>query len=224
MILKKYYYYLYLLIIVPFIQTYSQSIGIVYEVSSFSINDIYNTGDYSPSRGVIKNIFLNYNGFLFASFQFSLKAGYGWNIHESHYDSRTDKSLYEDNTSGIPIECEVRYQHYIEKDSVFEPLIGIGLGYYNYTTKHKYTSPNPSYSYGIDYTTEGFGQYILFGMNIHISKKVTSSIQFKKIMTHSISTKYDSGDPENRSTHEEDIGQQSGFNNMAISLGIFYNL
>ena len=70
---------------------------------------------------------------------------------------------------------EVVYQDtFIEKDSIFEPLIGIGGGYYHYTTKDKNIYSNSSIEQ--KYITEGFAQYITFGMNVHLSERITSSI------------------------------------------------
>jgi len=216
MILKKYCYYFCLLFVISFAQTYSQSLGIVYEASPFNVNGFYNSRDYS--RGMIKNIFISFNGYLNDSFQLSFKVGYGWNIHKYSFKSGIDESLTEDITSGIPFECEVKYQHFMEKDSVFEPLIGIGIGYYNYNTTHKSTSGSNKYS--TDYSTEGLGQYIVFGLNIHMSNRVTSSIQFKKIMIHSITTECEV----EGYTYKVDYGQQNGFNDLGILFGVYYNL
>jgi len=67
---------------------------------------------------------------------------------------------------------------------------------------------------------EGFAQYITFGLNIHLSEMITSTIRFKKIMIHSISTKYEVAS----GRYEKDYVQPNGFNDLAISLGIFFNL
>lgn len=219
MIFKKYICWLNLLIIVLFDQTFSQSIGIVYEASSLNTNNsVYNVFTENPPKGMIKNIFFDYSGFLSESFQMSLRVGYGWNVYKMSYKGSGSETINEEDTYGIPFELDLKYQHYIEKDSVFEPLIGIGGGYYHYTTKDKSIYNDSSEEQ--KYITKGFSQYIIFGLNIHLSEKITNSIRFKKIMIHSISTKYEVAS----GSYEKDYVQPNGFNDLAISLGIFYTL
>jgi outer membrane protein W len=164
---------------------------------------------------MIKNIFVNYNAPLGNDFMLSTRVGYGWDNNESVYGSGGDESVSEENINGFPVETEIKYKHFIERVSVFEPTIGVGIGYYNYTAKLKSGSSNET-----ELITKGFGQYITFGMNIHISKSIVSSIQFKKIMINSISTERDTDD----SYIEKDYVQGSGINDLSISLGIFYNI
>jgi hypothetical protein len=85
-------------------ETFSQSLGIIYEASSFNLRDFY-YNEYSKSTGLIKNVFINYNAPLYESFLLSLRAGYGWNRYEfGYYDG---KDLHETNTDGIPLEAEI---------------------------------------------------------------------------------------------------------------------
>ena len=112
-----------------FNETYSQSLGIIYEASSFNLQDFFYY-DYSTNSGLIKNIFINFNTPIDDSFILSLRVGYGWNkFNFSHYD---EKELHESNTSGIPVETELKYQNNLGQDSLFALLMGLGLGYYYY--------------------------------------------------------------------------------------------
>ncbi len=204
---RKYISFLCLFIILSFDQTHSQSLGMVYEASSFNTSDF--VGGYYFSYGMIKNIFISFDTPLYNSFHLSIKVGYGWNSDKSgYYYVGPEASDHEEDTKGFPFELDVKYQHFTGSDSVFEPLIGTGIGFYDYTTKYTNSSN--------DYSTEGFASYILFGMNIHISNLVTTSIQFKKFMTNSISTKYENT--------TRDYKQKSGISDLAISLGIFFRL
>jgi len=164
---------------------------------------------------MIKNIFINYNSSLGSHFTIAARAGYGWHNIENVYKIGGEESVNKENIEGFPIETEIKYKHFIGTDSVFEPTIGLGAGYYNYITKLKSSPSN-----GIEFTTKGFAQYITFGMNVHISEIIMSNIQFKKIMLNNISTKENKGD----SSSEVDYVQGSGINDLSISLGIFYKL
>ncbi len=199
----------------------AQSMGIVYEASTFSFHNFSNSEN--PNSGMVKNIFLIYNIYLSDHFQLSFKAGYGWdNYNNNNYSSPGDKMENDENTNGFPLECDIKFQNFTGKDSVFEPLIGIGLGYYNYKTR--VTQTYPGYSDEHEYNTSGFAQYILFGMNFHLSKKLISSIQFKELMWNDISTTYDSNSIYYSSTYEYDYASKSGLNNISLSLGIYYCL
>jgi hypothetical protein len=196
-----------------------QSLGIVYEASSFSFHNFVNSEN--PSTGMIKNIFLNYNIYISNNFQLSFKAGYGWDKYSTQYSSSGGNSETEENTNGIPIECDIKFQEFTGKDSVFEPFTGIGLGFYNYSTKNSY---NPSNYDKQEYDTNGFAQYIIFGMNFHMSKRIITSIQFKKIMWNNISTRYNSSNLYYNSSTEFDYAQKSGLYNIALSMGLYYSL
>ena len=197
-----------------------QSMGIVYEASSFSFHNFSNSEN--PYNGMVKNIFLIYNIYLSDHFQLSVKAGYGWDNYNNNNSSISGKSENDEYTNGFPFECEIKFQHFTGKDSVFEPLIGIGFGYYNYKTE--VTQSYPGYSDKHEHNTDGFAQYILFGMNFHLSKWLISSIQFKELMWNNISTTYNSTDMNYRNTYEYDYISKSGLNNISLSLGIYYCL
>jgi hypothetical protein len=199
-------------------QASSQSLGIIFEASSFNLQDFY-YNDYSSPSGLIKNLFINYNEPIGSSFILSIRAGYGWNRYSfSHYDG---KDLHERATDGMPFEAEVKYNHFIGTDSVFAPLIGVGLGYYIYESKNKMSSSTLEFNtFENKFTSKGFTQYLVFGMNIHISRIISGSLQLKKIMINSISTEYTEGNDK----IEKDYAQGNGLDDLSFSLGIFFNL
>lgn len=196
-----------------FNETYSQSLGIIYEASSFNFQDFY-YNDYSRPSGLIKNLFINYNAPLSELFNLSLKTGYGWNNYQSSYNDGNNKETYDEITNGIPAEAEIQFHHCLGKDSVFELLIGIGLGYYYYVSKEKASFSTTEHKF----TSSGLAQYMLMGMNINITSCLASSIQFKKIMINGISTKYES---ENH-VEERDYSLGNGLDDIGVSFGIFY--
>ncbi|HVO75814.1 MAG TPA: hypothetical protein VMT35_17435 [Ignavibacteriaceae bacterium] len=196
-----------------FNQAFTQSLGIIYEASSFSLQDFYYS-EYSNPTGLIKNLFLNYNAPLNESFILSFRAGYGWNRYEySYYDG---KEIHETNTDGIPLETEIKYLHKIGKDSLFEPILGIGLGYYYYNSINKSSSS----SFEHKFISRGLAQYLTFGLNINVTENISSSIQFKKNMANWISTKYTEGND----IMEKDYAQGNGLDDLSISLGIFFKV
>lgn len=210
---KKFYSIFILLTFIFVNQASSQSLGIIYEASSFNLQDFYYY-DYSSSSGLIKNLFINYNAPLSDIFILSLKTGYGWNNYQFSYNDGNYKETYNETTKGIPVEAEIQFHHCLGKDSVFEPLIGIGLGYYYYTSNKKASFSTVEH----EYTSSGLAQYILIGMNINITSCLASSIQFKKIMINGISTKYES---ENH-VEERDYSQGNGLDDIGVSFGILY--
>jgi hypothetical protein len=213
MLFRNLFISLFIIIACLFNQAYPQSIGIIYEASSFNLRDFYYY-EYSNPTGLIKNIFLNYNAPLFESFLLSIKAGYGWNRYKSSYESGNSKEVYDQTTKGVPLEAEIQYHHYLEKDSVFEPLIGIGLGYYYYLSRDKTSSSSTENKF----TSEGLTQYVMIGMNININSCLSTCIQFKKIMFNGIATKYENEDY----TVERDYAQGNGLDDIGVSFGIFY--
>jgi len=200
---------------VLFNETSSQSFGIIYEASSFNLQDLY-FYEYGNPTGLIKNLFLNYNAPIHNSFILSFRAGYGWNKYEFSSDNGLDKETREQITDGIPIESQITYQHQLGKDSVFEPIFGIGIGYYFYVSKYNFGSSFISHKY----ISKGFAQYIIFGMNLNIANGITGSIQCKKIMANCISTKYEEGN----SIFEKDYAQGNGFDDLSISIGLFFQV
>lgn len=214
MVIKKCYLLCLFLIVLSSKGIYSQSLGVVYEGSSFNLNNLFYHNGYSLS-GMIKNLYVNFNTKISNDFIASTRIGYGWDNHKSVNTSEGVESFSEENINGFPVEAEIKYKHLLTSDSIFEPIVGLGFGYYNYTTTRKNESSNE-----MELITKGFGQYLTFGCNIHISKSLFSCIQFKKMMLNSITTKYEEGD----TILEKDFVQESGMNNLAISIGLFFSL
>lgn len=211
--MNRFYFLLLPLIFIIFNKTYSQSIGFIYEASSFNQKDLFYTEGSGP-EGLIKNFFINCNAPIDEFFILSVKAGYGWNKYGLSSADEGSKNSYKQVTEGYPIEAELQYHHSLGIDSVFEPVIGIGAGYYYYISHSSY------YYMKEKFYARGFAQYLLVGVNINISNAVTSSIRLKKIMLNSISTKYE----EDTVIIERDYAQVNGFDDLSFSLGIFFNL
>ena len=82
------------------------------------------------------------------NFQLSIISGYGWtsyNYHEVQIGPNfSNHNEYDIQSKGFPVEIECKYQHFLTADSVFEPTIGIGIGYCNFksTIKNGNSSPN----------------------------------------------------------------------------------
>lgn len=205
---------------------YSQSIGLSIGSTYYYIaKDFYNSYLDSP----LKNILLQYNFKLNDNFQLSFISGYGWNSYNYHdviYGPQgSSYNEYDVQSKGFPIETELKYQHYLTADSIFEPTIGIGIGYCNYKSTITNVNIYPNQDRG-DLTTKGFSQYISFGLNIHISNKITSSIEFKKLILSNIKitgTLHELGYPYPNS-FDEDYSSSTGLLDVGITLGVTYNL
>jgi len=213
-----------ILILSPII--YSQSIGLSIGSSYYYIAKDFN---YSYLDSPLKNILLQYNFNLNDNFQLSFVSGYGWtsyNYHEVDFGPQfSSYNEYDVQSKGFPIETELKYQHYLTADSIFEPTIGIGIGYCNFKSTIRNVNIYPNQD-GSDLTTKGFSQYISFGLNVHISNKITSSIEFKKLILSNIritGSLHGLGYPYPY-TFDEDYSSSTGLLDVGITLGVTYNL
>ena len=83
----------------------------------------------------------NVNGHLYLPFPLNgnltlnVSAGYGIGNYfsETDYDEGNDTE-YEYSTKGIPIEGEILYFKPLSGESSIQPFLGIGAGFYNYTS------------------------------------------------------------------------------------------
>jgi hypothetical protein len=199
---------------------YSQSIGVAIGSGYYYFNDNY-THLFRP----LTTVSLRFGANLDNNFRLYITPGYGksnYSIHQSQSGpSWNAYNEYHANTDGFLTEIECQYQHYLTSDSLFEPTLGIGIGYCDYKTKLK----TDTYSKTDDeITTKGFSQFISLGMNIHISKKFTSYIELKKLIFHNIrinllNTKVQPY----TNTYEEDYSAMTGLSDLGITLGVNYN-
>ena len=203
---------------------YSQSISISLGSSYYYIAKDFN---YRYLDSPLKNVLIQYNFKIDDNFQLSIISGYGWTSYNYHYvENGPQFSFYDEydvKSKGFPIELEFKYQHYLTADSVFEPRAGIGVGYCNFksTIRRVNYSQNES-----DLTTKGFSQYLSIGMNVHISNKVISFVELKKLILSNIKIKGSLnalGYPY-PNTFEEDYSSSTGLLDVGIILGVTYNL
>jgi outer membrane protein W len=156
--------------------------------------------------------------------------GYGWTNYNFHTTSSNTQfawvNEFDVTSKGFPIQLELKYHHYLTVDSIFEPNIGLGVGYCNFKSSIKLVSPGAVEPYESDLTTKGFSQYIEFGMAVRISKRIKSFIEFQKLILSNIKTSGDLsalGYPYGNG-FEEDYPSSSGFSDVGISFGVNYNL
>jgi hypothetical protein len=200
--------------------TYSQSLGLTLE--SFPIT-IISFGESGNAYGNIKNLMVTYNAPIKESFILSLKAGYGSDSYTGSYDSKQISPFlvysekYEYKTSGIPIETELVYHHFVSSDSIFEATLGVGLGYCHYKT----TIDQNFYHVFI---TSGFNQSISLGMNIHIHPQIICSIGINKIFYNSIKTREESSTTSYISVRESDDWEKPGLSGVSLYFGVYFNL
>jgi hypothetical protein len=209
----------FLLLLSPAIN--SQSIGVSIGSGCYYIT---NSNNYYPNDP-IKTVSLRFGTNLDNNFQLNISAGYGF----SNY--RYNNAVYSPNyyyngeykhslTGGFLTEIEFQYQHYLTSDSIFEPTLGIGIGYCDFKTKQKYYSYNPDN----EITTKGFSQFVSLGMNVHISKRFTGYIELKKLIFTfiKINTRDNSNQP-NIYIYDQDYMPLVGLSDLGITLGVDYN-
>jgi outer membrane protein W len=198
----------------------SQSIGI--SIGSGYYYIINNVVKYENDP--IKTVSLRYVTNLDNNFRMNITAGYGFSNYR--YNDAESGPTYNNNyeyhslTDGFLTEIECQYQHYLTSDSIFEPTLGIGIGYCDFRTNLKVSSNIPDDKM----TTKGFSQFISLGMNIHISKRFTGYIELKKLIFTNIkiNTLPYSATPY-KSTNVQDYSPLSGLLDLGITLGVNYN-
>ncbi|MCL4547508.1 MAG: hypothetical protein M1495_02970 [Bacteroidetes bacterium] len=220
---KKIIFSLCFIIILSSNHVFAQSVGLTFESNSFNVyNFFYNS---VPARGQIKNIYIQATLPLFSSVHVSLKTGYGWNTFFNTTE-RLSPGYYNYTqsmtTKGMPIELSLIYSQYLTKDSVFEPFISIGAGYYNYKTVSRY-----DYTVLIvetEYKTKGFCGLICFGANLHLTQKLLTFIEFKSYAVNGLRTKWEILNQSEHFKYEADYGSSESALNLSVSFGMLYEL
>jgi outer membrane protein W len=210
--------FLFLLIINPAIN--SQSIGVSIGSGYYYITNInYYTND------PVKTVSLRYGFNLDINFQLNITAGYAFSNYKENHTSfgkyYYGNEEYHNLTDGFLTEIEYQYRHYLTSDSIFEPTLGIGIGYCNFRTKQKTSNITPDE----EMTTKGFSQFVSLGVNIHVSKKITGYFELKKLILTNIKIHtLQKSDPPYTSTSDLDYSPLSGLSDLGITLGVNYNL
>lgn len=210
---------------------YSQSIGINIGSGYYYIYMSRMGGTSRIGNIPIKVAHIQYSQDLFNHFQISVMYGRGWsknNYKEQFVDINNSAFSYSDEyeirTTGSPFEIEVNYHQFLNSDSLFEPTIGLGMGYCNYksTLIVRYSQS----TFRSEFSTEGYSQYISLGLNVHISKKVLTYIKLKKMILNNIeiSGSLDALLNGSGGTFTENYIPSTGLFDMGISLGVMYNL
>jgi outer membrane protein W len=199
----------------------SQSIGVNIGSGYYYITNNVVTPENDP----VKTVSLQYGYNLDNNFRLNITVGYGFSNyrynHSSYSPNYNDNYEYHSLTDGFLTEIEYQYHHYLTSDSIFEPTLGIGIGYCDFRTKLKVATTNPD----DEMTTKGFSQFISLGMNIHVSKRFTGYIELKKLILTSIKVNilpYHAQPYQDN--YEQDYSPLGGLSDLGITLGVNYNL
>jgi len=207
---------------------FAQSIGAGIGTSYYYIAKDIN---YNYLENPFKNILIQYDQNITGNIILSIMPGYGWTNYNFHTTSSNTQfawvNEFDVTSKGFPIQLELKYHHYLTVDSIFEPNIGLGVGYCNFKSSIKYVYP-PTAEGVVEsnLTTKGFSQYIEFGMAVRVSKRIKGSIEFQKLILSNIKTSGDLsalGYPYGNG-FEEDYPSASGFSDVGISFGVNYKL
>lgn len=156
----------------------------------------------------------------------NLSVGYGFGksrLDRNYTDEVNGQDReYEYNTKGFPMELELLRFAQLSSKGLISPFIGLGFGYYNYTTELKVNSGDDTSN--SESTLSGFAQYFTFGMKVYINPKYSISINFKRLGFNNILYKYDMLDSD-----DDEIGKFEsnisglGLIDLGMSIGISYN-
>lgn len=120
---------LFLLINIP---SYSQNQSVSLSIGS-SYYYVLRSSDYNYFDNNLEQFLFQYNYDIGKNLQMSVMAGYGWTNYNYHFVTYSydfgDFNKFNIQAKGFPAAFELIYKHYIASDSVFEPFIGIGIGY-----------------------------------------------------------------------------------------------
>ncbi len=156
-----------------------QIIGLSFGTGVFDGEDnIYIQG---RSRSIPKNFNIHVQSIIRKNVKLNLSAGYGYSTNYDELNSNNIfyNTTYKTTTKGYPIEGEILIFNNMINMIGIEPFIGLGIGYYKYDEDVKFTILNISTI--VDSKTDGFAQYFTFGLNLYITKKLSSFIQIKKL-------------------------------------------
>ena len=209
---------------------YSQSVGGSVGTSYISTYLHYSfLGSYKYTEIPLKNLFVEYKQDVLNNFEVSIAIGYGWNnfnSHEQYGDPGSQfsySSIFELKSKGTPIELGLKYHKYLNADSTFEPMIGIGIGYcdYNFDLKQGY-----SYIFKSSYKLKGFSQYLSIGMKFHMTKRIESYFEVKKMLFNNIKITGDLNAIRqvDNSSFTQDYAPSSGLFDVGLDIGISYKL
>ncbi|MGA9291650.1 MAG: hypothetical protein WBV81_03615 [Ignavibacteriaceae bacterium] len=210
---------------------YSQSIGINLGSGYYYIylSRMGNTGKIGNIP--IKEVKLQYSHDIFNQMQISIMYGRGWNKYnykEQFINNSNGQFYYSDEyeikSTGSPVEIEISYHQYLNSDSLFEPIIGLGIGYCNY--KSTFIERYSESTFRSEISTEGYSQYISIGLNMHITNKILTYIKLRKMLLNNLEISGDlnvilNGDG---GTFKENYVSSTGLFDMGISLGLMFNL
>ncbi|HUX60485.1 MAG TPA: hypothetical protein VMV32_04170 [Ignavibacteriaceae bacterium] len=215
-----------LLFVLINIPSYSQNQSVSLSIGS-SYYYVLRSSDYNYFDNNLEQFLIQYNYDIGRNLQMSVMAGYGWTNYNYHFVTYSydfgDFNKFNIQAKGFPAAFELIYKHYIASDSVFEPFIGIGIGYCNLKSiiKHTYPPFANDNQYG-NLTTEGFSQYMSLGMNFRMANNISSFFKIQKEIFSNIKT---SGNlstfgypyPE---SFKEDYSSSSNYSSIAITFGI----
>ncbi len=157
---------------------------------------------------------------------FKLNTGYGLTTFESKIESNSsyyDSEHEKNTTSGFPVEVSIVFKKLINDNDLKSNItIGVGAGYYYYSTERKIGDIKIK-----DFEkTSGLAQYISFGLEFEISKNLSAFLEFKKILFNTIEIERQEisifGDDDNPDAVSTYSFRDNGVLDLGISFGMFF--
>ncbi len=218
------------------------------ELTNFK-QEIIATSDYL----VPTNFKADFSYYLTPHFALRFSSGYAFArqvnkyfVDYSRLDSAevkfSDKARF--TMSGFPVETAMIFQMPVDADNTLFFHVGLGMGYYayNYRTSgitKEASSVTDRVNWQEEYlvpdvTLSGWAQFILFGIHLHVSKNVGASFELSKVGLSYVKIKQDIArldiygrEIQNQfiyGVRQQDYNAQTGFDDVALSLGIYWRL
>lgn len=198
---------------------FGQKVGVSFGTGVFS-------GDFesgSTPKNVTGHLYLPFP--LNPNLTLNVSVGYGIGNYLSETDlDQGDDSEFESSTKGLPIEGEILYFKPLLNESSLQPFLGIGAGFYNYTTLDKYKQGSEVEE--DEKKISGLAQYFTFGLKMDIDSNLSAFLQFKKLGVSLIRSEYDliDYDGDKYGTRKRDVVAWPGIFDLGIALGIRFNI
>jgi hypothetical protein len=209
-----------ILILAAAAAAYGQRIGVSLGSALFNPSTVINMEGTSPPKNICGHVVVR----LSDDVALGLSAGYGFEKSTFLIKDRNPGEEYEKNTklNGVPLEFEIRASKPLVILSGIRPWIGLGVGYYDYTSSGDIRSGET----GTDFENriKGLAQYFSLGLDFHLGRTVSAFLQMKKMGFSAIEASGDYFSLIPYGKFRQPVKSEGGLSDLSLSMGILFDL
>jgi hypothetical protein len=195
-----------------------QQVGLTFGTAVF----VPSASMYSGETTQPKNVCGSLAFLLSDDVKLGFSAGYGFEDSMVHLKTM-DEYERRIRLNGFPLEMDIQISKPLVILSGIRPFLGLGCGYYSY--KSKTTVRSAGIRSVTDAEIKGPAQYFTFGLDYRMSRRISASIQFKKLGISGIKMEW--ADPNAvpaDAKSQISVKSESGLGDLSITLGMMLNL